>query len=90
VVAAMAEIIVGKPVNGIIEVTGPEKFRLDELVRKYLVVMKDAQEVVTDNHALYFGVELNDRSLVPGENSRIGTVCYDDWISEPVNRLLLK
>jgi hypothetical protein len=86
----MADIIVGKPVNGIIEVTGPEKFRLDELVRKYLVVMKDAHEVVTDNHALYFGVELNDRSLVPGENSHIGTVCYDDWISEPVNRLLLK
>jgi uncharacterized protein YbjT (DUF2867 family) len=90
VVAAMADIIVGKPVNGIIEVTGPEKFRLDELVRKYLAVMEDEHEVITDIHALYFGVELNDRSLVPGENSRIGTVCYKDWISQPDNQFLLK
>lgn len=90
VVSAMADTIVGNPVNGIVEIAGPEKFRLDELVRKYLSVMKDEREVMTDIHMSYFGVELNEDSLIPGANPRMGTVRYEDWISEPANQLLLK
>ncbi|HMU10900.1 MAG TPA: SDR family oxidoreductase [Ferruginibacter sp.] len=90
VVAAIADTVVGNPVNGIVETAGPEKFRLDELVRKYLAVIKDDREVMTDIHMSYFGVELNEDSLVPGTDPRIGTVCYEDWISEPANQLLLK
>lgn len=90
VVAAIADIVGGNPVNGIVEIAGPEKFRLDELVRKYLAVMKDEREVTTDVHMSYFGVELNEDSLIPGADPRIGTVRYEDWISEPANQLLLK
>lgn len=90
VVAAMADLLVGKPVNTIVEIAGPEKFRLDELVRKYVAVMNDEHEVITDIHAPYFGVELKDSSLIPGKGSRIGTVRYEDWISQPVNQRLFK
>lgn len=90
VVAAMADMVVGNPVNGIVEIAGPEKFRLDELVRKYLSVMKDEREVMTDTHMSYFGVELKEDSLIPGANPRMGTVRYEDWISEPANQLFIK
>lgn len=90
VVAAMADIIAGDPVNGMVDIAGPEKFRLDELVRKYLLVMKDEHEVITDEQALYFGTTLNDGSLVPGEGTRTGAVYYEDWIGRPENQRLFK
>lgn len=90
VVAVLAGIVEDEPVNNIIEVAGPDKFRMDELVRKYLAVMNDDHEVITDIHAAYFGTELNDNSLIPGEHPRIGTIRYEEWINEPANRLLLK
>lgn len=86
VVAAMADITVGAPLNSTVEVAGPEKIRLDELVRKYLTVMQKNQEVETDIHAPYYGVELNDQSLTPGANPRIGDIRYNDWISQPDNQ----
>jgi uncharacterized protein YbjT (DUF2867 family) len=62
---ALADIAVGKPVNGTVEVAGPERIPLDELVRRYLSANRDARKVTTDVHARYFGTELNDRSLTP-------------------------
>jgi uncharacterized protein YbjT (DUF2867 family) len=79
---AMADIALDAPVNGTIEIAGPERVRLSELVGRFLKATKDPRKVVADTHALYFGVELNDQSLVPGDNPRIGATRFDDWLSQ--------
>jgi uncharacterized protein YbjT (DUF2867 family) len=81
VAAALADVTVGVPVNGTIELAGPEPIRLDELVRRFLSVKQDARQVVADVHARYFGIELNDQSLTPGDNPRIGPTHFADWLS---------
>ena len=80
VVAALAEVAVGAPVNGTIEVAGPERIPLDELVGSFLRATKDPREVVSDVHARYFGTELNDRSLTAGDGARIAATRYQDWL----------
>lgn len=85
VVAAMTAITIGLPLNSTVEVAGPEKIRLSELVRKYMDLKGDKREVIADEHAPYFGVEINDGSLTPAENARIGAIRYDDWIAQPGN-----
>ncbi|HLO00935.1 MAG TPA: SDR family oxidoreductase [Pyrinomonadaceae bacterium] len=84
VAAALAEITLGPPVNGTVELAGPERLRLDELVRRFLSAKQDARQVVTDVHARYFGIELNDQSLTPGDNPRIGPTRFADWLSRSV------
>ena len=81
VAAAVADISVREPLNGTIEVAGPERIRLDELVRRFLRASQDARTVTTDIHARYFGIELNDQSLTPGDNPRIGPTRFEDWVS---------
>jgi uncharacterized protein YbjT (DUF2867 family) len=81
VAAALADVTLGAPVNGTIELAGPEQFRLDELVRRFLSANQDARQVVADVHARYFGAELNDHSLVPGDNPRIAPTRFEDWLS---------
>src|SRR5256885_5922030 len=81
VAAAMADVAVGEPVNGTVELAGPEPIRLDELVRQFLNANRDARSVTTDVHARYFGIELNDQSLTPGENPRLGPTRFEDWLS---------
>lgn len=80
--AALAGLAVGAPVNGIVEVGGPDRFPLDELARKFLAVRKDTREVVADVHARYFGSELDDRSLVTGDDARIGPTRFHNWLSQ--------
>ncbi|MGH2664742.1 SDR family oxidoreductase [Flavobacterium sp.] len=82
VVAAIVPIVTGTPINGTIEIAGPEQFRLDELVRKFFGLTHSTQEVVTDVHARYFGAALNDKTLVPGDNPRIGSIRYEDWFKK--------
>lgn len=81
VAAALADIALGEPLNGMIEVAGPEPIRLDELVRRYLSANQDARKVVTDAHARYYGLELDDHSLTPGDNPLIGPTHFDDWLA---------
>jgi uncharacterized protein YbjT (DUF2867 family) len=83
VVAALADVVTGAPVNGTVEVAGPEKFRLDDLVRKVLYTDNDARTVKGDAHARYFGTELDDESLVPlaGAQPLLGTTRFDAWFS---------
>jgi uncharacterized protein YbjT (DUF2867 family) len=83
---ALAEVTLGAPVNGTVELAGPERIRLDELVRQFLSAHRDARKVTTDVHALYFGIELNDQSLTPGNNPRIGPTRFEDWLSRSVPR----
>ena len=85
VAAALADIAEGAPVNGTVELGGPERFRLDELVRRFLSATNDPRHVVTDVHAPYYGLEVTDeRALIPGDNSRIGATRFADWLSHSV------
>jgi uncharacterized protein YbjT (DUF2867 family) len=84
VAAALADVVLGPPVNGTVELAGPERISLDELVRRYLSAKHDPRQVVADIHARYFGTELNDQSLTPGDNPRIGPTRFEDWLSRSV------
>jgi uncharacterized protein YbjT (DUF2867 family) len=84
VAAALADIAVKEPLNGTVELAGPEAIRLDELVRRFLSANRDARTVITDVHALYFGIELNDQSLTPGDNPHLGPTRFEDWLSRSI------
>lgn len=77
----LAEISLEEPINGMIELAGPEMIRQDELARQFLTATGDGREVVTDAQARYYGVEVNDQSLVPGDHPRIGPTRFQDWLS---------
>jgi uncharacterized protein YbjT (DUF2867 family) len=81
VAAALAQVVVDAPLNGTVELAGPERLPLDKLVGRFLSATRDPREVVTDVHARYFGLELNDQSLTPGDNPRIGPTRFEDWLS---------
>jgi uncharacterized protein YbjT (DUF2867 family) len=84
VAAALAEIAESEPVNGVVELAGPEQFRLDELARRVLSAKHDPRRVTDDAHARYFGAELEDRSLTPDSNARIAPTRFEDWLSHSV------
>ena len=63
---------------------GPERFRFDEISHRFLSITKDTRQVVTDNHARYFGAILEEQSLVPKGNSRLGTTRFEDWLSQSI------
>ena len=82
VAATLVEIALGEPVNGIVELAGPEEFRLDELVLRKLSANNDQRRVTVDIQAPYFGAELNYFSLTPDGNARIAPTHFDDWLSQ--------
>jgi uncharacterized protein YbjT (DUF2867 family) len=86
VVAVLADIAVGAPVNDTIEVAGPERLPLDDVVRRYLSANGDAREVVADVRARYFGTLLDDRSLNPGDSPRIGSIRFEEWLRRSMPR----
>ncbi len=81
VVSVLAEIALGSPVNGTVEVCGPERFRFEEFIARALSVKNDGRKVVADPHVRYFGAELGDESLIPDGKARIGQTRFDAWIS---------
>jgi uncharacterized protein YbjT (DUF2867 family) len=81
-VAALADVTMGPPINGIVEVAGPERFGMSRLVERYLMEMDDEREVIADPNARYFGAALSDESLTPGANPRIGSKRFEQWLSE--------
>ena len=81
--AAVAAVAVAAPVNGIVEVAGPEELRFDTLIQRGLSARKDPRKVVTDPHARYFGTELEERSLVAGSGARLGKIRFEEWLSQP-------
>ncbi len=80
VAAAVADVVLGEPVGGMVEIAGPDQIRQDELVRQYLNATGDARKVVTDAKAGYFGIAVNDQSLVPGANARLAPTHFKDWL----------
>jgi uncharacterized protein YbjT (DUF2867 family) len=83
VARAVVRVAVGAPLNGTIEVAGPQQFRFDELIRQGLRARHDPREVVADPHARYFGAELGERSLVPAGEARLGEIRLQDWLGQP-------
>jgi uncharacterized protein YbjT (DUF2867 family) len=82
VAAVLADIAENPAVNGTIELGGPERLRLDEFVRRFLSAKDDPRPVVTDANAPYYGVEVDERALVPGDDARIGATRFADWLGE--------
>lgn len=80
VASALAEVALDTPVNGIIEIAGPDRAGLDKLVGRFLSATKDPRQVVTDVNARYYGVVINDQSLTPGGNPRIGATSFEGWL----------
>ena len=83
VATALARIAVASPVNGTIEIGGPQPFRMDELVRRRLASLKDPREVVADPDARYSGARISERTLVPGNNARLGETSFETWLKRP-------
>jgi len=79
--AAVAKVAVGTPLNGMVEVAGPQRFRFDEFIRQGLRARNDPREVIVDPDARYFGAKLSDLSLVASGEARIGQIRFEDWLS---------
>ena len=85
VASAVGRVSVGSPVNGTVEVAGPQEFRLDELIRRGLSARQDPREVVADPEARYFGAQLGERTLLPGDQAQVGETDLDAWLSQATN-----
>ena len=80
VATTVGRIAVGAPLNGTVEVAGPQPFRFDELIRQGLAARNDPREVIADTHARYFGAELDERSLIPAGDARLGEIRLEEWL----------
>jgi uncharacterized protein YbjT (DUF2867 family) len=87
VASALAAIALAVPANDIIEIGGPEQFRIDDLVRRRLASLKDPREVIADPNALYSGAKLSERTLVPGNNARLGETRFETWLTQPAAQI---
>jgi uncharacterized protein YbjT (DUF2867 family) len=83
VAKAVGRIAVSAPLNGTVEVAGPQQFRFDELIRQGLGARNDPREVVVDPHARYFGAELGERALIPAGDARLGEIRFQEWLGQP-------
>ncbi|QGQ97612.1 SDR family oxidoreductase [Paenibacillus psychroresistens] len=84
---ALVDFTLGAPVNGTVELAGPDRLALDEFVRRYLTLQKDPREVIADDNAFYFGnIPVNNQSLVPGDNPRIASTRFEDWLSRSTHQ----
>lgn len=90
VATAVARVAVGSPLNGIIDVAGPEQMRFDEFIRRATSTGNDRREVIADPHARYFGTELSERSLVPIGEAKLGETRFEDWLSRSANQTAAK
>ena len=82
VASAVAKVAINAPVNGIVEIGGPEQFRLDELVRRRLAMLKDPRDVIADAHALYGGAHVSLKTLVPDNNAQLGETRFESWLTQ--------
>jgi uncharacterized protein YbjT (DUF2867 family) len=86
VAKAVARVAVDAPLNGMVEVAGPQQFRFDELIRQGLAARNDSRAVVIDPHAMYFGAELGEGSLVPAGQARLGEIRFEEWLGQAAIR----
>jgi len=86
VASALARIATSSPVNGTVEIGGPEQFRLDELARRDLAARQDPREVISDLHGRYVGIAVSERALVPDDNAQLGEAHFEDWLNQSVKQ----
>lgn len=86
VAAMLADVAVGEPIDGTLEIAGPEQIRQDEFVRRFLTATGDARKVITDAKARYYGLDVNDQSLVPGSSPSLGSIRFAGWLSQKLLR----
>jgi len=84
---ALADVAIAKPINGTMELGGPDQIQFDELTRRFLRANHDEREVITDVHAQYFGTELKDHSLTTGPGARIAATHFDHWLNSPTSQV---
>ncbi len=82
VASGVARVAVSQPVNGIVEIAGPEQFRLDELVRRRLASLNDPRKVIADPNARYAGAKVSEKTLLPGNNARLGETRFETWLTQ--------
>lgn len=87
VASAVARIAVGPPAKSIVEIGGPERFRLDELVRRRLASLKDSREVIADPNARYAGAKIGEKTLLPGNDARLGEIRFETWLTSPAAQI---
>jgi len=87
VAGVVSKVAIGSPLNGIVEVGGPEQFRFDEFISRGLNARKDPRAVIADPHARYFGAELSERSLVPSDGALLGEMRFEDWLIGSVSQI---
>ena len=83
VARAVAGVAVNAPLNGRVEIAGPERLRFDEVIRRRLQARNDARQVIADPHAAYFGAVPSEQSLVPLNGAQLGTIRFEDWLNQP-------
>src|SRR5260370_3686223 len=86
VAGAVGRVAVGQPLNGTVEIGGPEAFRIDELVRRRLASLNDSRKVIADPNALYSGAKLDERTLVPGKDARLGATSFETWLTQSAGK----
>ena len=87
VASALCSVAIASPLNGTLEIAGPESFRFDDFIRQRLEALNDSREVIADRDAKYFGTELSERSIVPGDDAQLGETRFEDWLRQPANQV---
>ena len=87
VASALCRVAIASPLNGPLEIAGPESFRFDDSIRQRLVALNDSREVIADPDAKYFGTELSERSIVPDDDAQLGETRFEDWLTQPANQV---
>lgn len=82
VAEALADLATGEPLNGTVELAGPERFRLCDIAAEVLTAYEDPRRLIADPHAPYFGAELTDESLLPAHGARIGRLRFENWLRQ--------
>jgi uncharacterized protein YbjT (DUF2867 family) len=86
VASAVCHVALGSPLNGTVEIGGPEKFHLDEFIRRGLAALKDPRDVVADPQAQYYGIKVSETSLIPDRDARLGETRFETWLSQATNQ----
>jgi uncharacterized protein YbjT (DUF2867 family) len=87
VASMVGKVAIEPPLNGIVQLAGPDQFRFDEFIRRGLSAWKDAREVIADPHARYFGTELSEYSLVPLKDALLGEIRFEDWLPRSASQI---
>jgi len=88
VASALARVAIDPAPNRLVEIAGPDQFRLDELIRDVLAARSDPREVIADPHARFFGIAPSERTLIPGDDARLGTTHFADWFTSTTGQTL--